>query len=383
MARMVPFPILPDTESTAERRLYEGFLEQLDEAYVVYHSVEWVLAGKNGPTQGETDFVIVHPEDGVLVLEVKGGRLTYDPGTKRWVQSSHSGTHPLDEDPFHQARDEMHSLVEILGAQPGWERWKPSYGYGVAFPDGRYEHDAHPAAPAAVVIDHDDLVRLAERVTAVMEYSHRPNRRFGAEGMDALSQALGFRVEIRTPLKLRFDEEERKIVELTEDQVYVLSFVMHRKRAAITGPAGSGKTMLAITLARRLAESGSRTLLTCFNERLGEFLATCVAGTPDIDVVHLHALCLELAKEACLEAPDEPEDGPGSPYFEHQMPELLERAARALGPRYDAIVVDEAQDFRGWWWPALLALHRGSRRRHALPVRRRQPEPLRRGAPTR
>ena len=30
VARMVPFPMLP-TESSAERRLYEGFLEQLDE----------------------------------------------------------------------------------------------------------------------------------------------------------------------------------------------------------------------------------------------------------------------------------------------------------------------------------------------------------------
>lgn len=355
---MVPFPILPDTESTAERRLYEGFLEQLDEVYVVYHGVEWVLAGKNGPIQGEADFVIAHPEHGVLVLEVKGGRLEYDPGTKSWMQSGHTGTHPLGEDPFHQAKDEMHSLVEILGAQQGWERWKPSYGFGVAFPDGRYEHDAHPAAPAAVVIDHDDLARLAERVAAIMRYWRHPSRRFGAEGMDALSQALGFRVEIRTPLRLRFDEEDRKIVELTDDQIYVLSFVMNRKRATIIGPAGSGKTMLAIALARRLAEGGSRTLLTCFNKRLGEYLATCVASVPKIDVVHFHGLCMKLAKEAGLEVPDGPETEPGSPYFERQLPELLESAARALGPRYDAIVVDEAQDFREWWWPALFALHK-------------------------
>src|SRR6266545_3180088 len=107
MARMVPFPMLP-TVSSAERRLYEGFLEQLDEQYVVYHSVDWVLASPTPggpPIQGESDFLIAHPIDGLLVLEVKGGDLTYDPTTRRWAQTGGSGRHFLDEDPFHQARD--------------------------------------------------------------------------------------------------------------------------------------------------------------------------------------------------------------------------------------------------------------------------------------
>ena len=142
MARMVPFPMLPTT-SSAERRLYEGFLEQLDDAYTVYHSVDWVLARNE---QGEADFVVVHPEDGLLVLEAKGGSLAYDPSTRRWTQHGRSGKHDLVEDPFHQARDEMHSLVRILEAQPGWEEWKPSYGYGLAMPDAIYERDA-PRAP--------------------------------------------------------------------------------------------------------------------------------------------------------------------------------------------------------------------------------------------
>jgi hypothetical protein len=355
MARMVPFPMLP-TESAAERRLYEGFLEQLDDAYVVYHSVDWVLAGRTGPIQGEADFVVAHPEDGVLVLEAKGGSLSFDPRTKKWSQSGRSGIHVLDEDPFHQARDEMHSLIEILSAQPGWERWKPSYGYGVAFPDGRYEKSAHPAAPADVVIDRDDPHRLAARVREVMRFWHREGRRFGAEGMDALATALGFRVEVRTPLKVRFDEEDRKIVELTNDQAWILGFVAHRRRAAITGPAGSGKTLLAIQLSKRLASAGHRTLLTCFNRRLADYLRASTVAIGGLDVVHFHELCVRTALEAGLPLP-KATDEPGSPYFEHDLPGLLDQAARKLGPRYDAMVVDEAQDFREWWWPALLALH--------------------------
>ncbi len=356
MARMVPFPMLP-TESSAERRLYEGFLEQLDDAYVVYHSVDWVLAGANEPNQGEADFVVAHPEAGVLVLEAKGGGLSYDPATKRWSQSGHGGSHLLDEDPFHQAKDEMHSLVAILEAQPGWGRWRPSYGFGLAFPDGWYEHDAHPGAPAAVVIDRDDMERLAHRVAEIMRYWRRDGRRFGAEGMDALALALGYRVEVRAPLKLEFDEEDKKIVELTQDQAWILAFVTHRKRAAVTGPAGCGKTLLAVEIAKRLAFSGRPTLLTCFNKGLAKYLRQCTEGAANLDVAHFHELCVRTAREAGLQLTEATTE-PGSPYFEHRLPELLEQAARELGPRYDAMVVDEAQDFREWWWPALLALHR-------------------------
>src|SRR6266540_1834878 len=210
MARMVPFPMLP-TVSSAERRLYEGFLEQLGEEYVVYHSVDWVLASPTPggpPIQGESDFLIAHPVYGLLVLEVKGGDLTYDPTTRRWAQTGGSGRHFLDEDPFHQARDEMHSLIEILSHQPGWERWRPSYGYGVAFPDGVLERDAHPAARAAWAIDRDDMDRLDARVREIMRAWRHPGRRFGEEGMKALEHALGFRMEVQSPLQLRFDQED-------------------------------------------------------------------------------------------------------------------------------------------------------------------------------
>lgn len=352
---MVPFPMLP-SESSAERRLFEGFLAQLDDEYVVYHSVDWVQQGPRGPKQGEADFVLAHPENGVLVLEVKGGGLRYDPATRRWTQIGRSGGHVLDEDPFHQARDEMHSLAQILQARPGWERWKPSYGYGVAFPDGRYDTDAHPGAPAAVVIDRNDLGRLSERVREVMGHWRREGRRFGQPGMDELAAALGFRVEIRTSLGLRFDEEDKRIVELSNEQGWVRSMLLRLKRAGVVGPAGSGKTLLALEVAKRLAAQGQRTLLTCFNRRLAEHLEASTAGTSKLHVRHFHRLCHETAVEAGLEVRDviPTED---TAYFDHELPGLLEQAARALGPRFDAMVVDEAQDFREWWWPALLALH--------------------------
>ena len=360
MARMVPFPMLP-TESSAERRLYEGFLEQLDDSYVVYHSVDWVMAPRadrplEQPEQGEADFVIAHPQDGVLALEAKGGSVRYDPVPGRWIQSGHSGSHPLQKDPFEQAEGEIRSLVRIIELRGGYERWRPSFGHGVALPDQTYDRAAYEEAPAEIVIDRDDMDRLAERVREVMAFWKRPGGTFGTEGMEALALALGYRVEVRTPLRIDFDEEDKKIVELTDEQAWILSYVLHRRRAAVTGPAGGGKTLLAIDVAAHLAEGGSRTLLTCVHERLAEYLRGSTAGTPDLTVASLPELSTKVANEAGLTVPHfDPEDGD---FLERTLPDLLEAAARKLGPRFDAIVVDEAEDFHGSWWPALLALHK-------------------------
>jgi len=353
---MVPFPMLP-TASSAERRLYEAFLDQLDDAYVVYHSVDWNLADPGGTrVQGEADFVIAHPQHGILAVEAKGGRVAYEPETRRWRQIGRSGEHPLD-DPFHQAQSEMRSLMEILEAQPGYERWRPTFGYAVALPDGTYDREAHPGAPVDIVIDGRHLEALEDRVRRIFDHWRRPGRRFGAEGMEALSTALGHRVEIRTPLKLQFDEDDRKVVELTDDQMWTLAWISHLPRAAVTGPAGCGKTLLAVALARKFGNGGNRTLLTCFNRALAADLRDRTEGTLHLDVMHFHGLCWRVAEEAGLELPEHEEVTEGSDLFEDRLPNLLEEAARKLGPRYEVIVVDEAQDFREHWWPALLAMH--------------------------
>ena len=68
------------------------------------------------------------------------------------------------------------------------------------------------------------LDRLEARVIEVMRHCPCAGRRFGAEGMDALAQALGFRVEIRAPAR-RSTRRNRKIVRATEQQAWVRAFV--------------------------------------------------------------------------------------------------------------------------------------------------------------
>ena len=82
MARMYPALFDRDIQSSAERRLFEAFARELDDEWVVLHHVKWIGNDEFGrPHDGEADFAVAHPYLGVLVLEVKGGRIRFDETT--------------------------------------------------------------------------------------------------------------------------------------------------------------------------------------------------------------------------------------------------------------------------------------------------------------
>ena len=76
MAQMFPNQLAADVTSPAERTLYDHFRDDLDDEYVVFHQVNWqVLDHSRRPRDGEADFIIAHPERGIIILEVKGSRV--------------------------------------------------------------------------------------------------------------------------------------------------------------------------------------------------------------------------------------------------------------------------------------------------------------------
>jgi hypothetical protein len=114
MAKMFPDKLRSDIKSDAEKRLYQALKEQLSDQFIVFHSVSWQVQNlNNGARDGETDFVIVCPNLGILILEVKGGTIRYDGEADRW----YSNHHPI-KDPFKQACESKHSLLSLLKEKP-------------------------------------------------------------------------------------------------------------------------------------------------------------------------------------------------------------------------------------------------------------------------
>ena len=358
---MYPNQLDPDTKSDAERLLYQAFDEKLDNSYTVFHSVAWQsLDGEGRPRDGEADFVIVHPTRGILVIEAKGGTIRHNPRTGHWISTSRDGrTHDI-KDPFAQARYSKYTLQDqlqvILHLPP---QRRINIGHAVAFPDVVVgDLSLGPDKPRQVILDATDLANPSSWIGGALAYwrgqASQRETAPGEEVVQALMDTLGRAWELRPAMWGDFVQEREQLIRLTEQQYMVLDVLNRQRRAAISGCAGSGKTMLAVEKATRLARQGFRVLLTCFNKHLAADLRAQLKPLPGLDIVNFHALCHDLAQRAGMLPVKKDNDT----FFNQQLPEALMDAADVLNVHYDAIVVDEGQDFRDGWWIPLQTLLR-------------------------
>ena len=141
-----------------------------------------------------------------------------------------------------------------------------------------------------------------------------------------LRDLLAPELEIQVRLADSLREDDRALVRLTRDQSLLLAHMSENPFMAISGCAGSGKTMLAVEHAHRLAEDGNSVLFLCFNKALGAWLNANHAH-PNIEFTHFHRLCFRLAKKHGIALPEYPEGAAPAEFFDRRA---SRRARRAL-----------------------------------------------------
>ena len=359
--RKLPPDILSNPLRSAEIEVYNRLREVLDDGWSVFYSSPWLgLSTAGEEIDGECDFVIAHARHGMMCVEVKGGKVSWDPREGQWYSRDRYGITHRIKDPVAQARSSKHQLLKKLKDQPGLgDRWL-CVRHGVIFPGcATPPRDMGADRPLFLFCFYQQFVAdlsgwVQSRFAAAEEHSDREHP-LGLDGMKALETLLAGPLTLRTPLAQIVRAEDRELQFLTQQQYHLLTFIDSIDRVCIQGGAGTGKTVLAAHLASSLAAKGLQTLLVCYNEPLAARLAAEHTEDSNLLVCSFHSLCMKSLAAAGVSL-EEPDTG-REKFFEVTLPDAVVGVSDAADVRrFDTIIVDEGQDFRELWWVALESL---------------------------
>jgi len=366
MARIMPDVNLDDVEHGSERDLLRAFQAGLSDDYWVLHSFPWLQPDRDAPDapvrEGEADFLLLHPQRGVMVIEAKGGEIVLR--DRVWRRRTEKGLEPI-KDPVKQARRSLYALRDRVRALAGEEAAAAPFASAVAFPHSVFKDEPPADLPVDSIFTFDDLKAIGPAVERAYGVVTAGGRALSGSTFEKLKRALAPEFRVYEPLKLTVDATTDALSRLTRQQLDVLNTFGDTPRAVVRGVAGSGKTLLAVARARAFAADGRQVLFTCYNTELAEWVRELVADDHPvagaIKVANFHRLASDLCRRAGIEF--QPASGrEAEAWWDETAPDLLVQASMTLegkaaeGALFDAVVVDEAQDFHPSWWDALAYL---------------------------
>jgi hypothetical protein len=366
---------LPSRASRGEERTF-ALLKKLPDDYLVYY--------EPNIDNRHPDFIVIAPDLGVIIIEVKGWHLDdIIQGNHQEITINENYRERQEIHPLEQARNYMWRLARACEKSPNRSL--------LLRKDGPHKNKFFfPFCHFAVLsnITRDNILRRKEQ--NVSEIFKSDNTLFRDE-LVALENASAD--DIRNVL-MRFFDPFWPITPFSQEQVDVLRSIIHpeiilsytssknliagdrekcydlvvldRKQEnnarkigeghrIIYGVAGSGKTVLLVARAKWLHERNpdARILLLCYNVVLSVYLKHVLEDYPRIDVFHFdgwvkhNGIPSRNVKDPATGLVDE-DVSLGNRLLEH----LRNHAGDSR--KYDAILVDEAQDFPPIWFSCIL-----------------------------
>ena len=309
MARMIP-DVEPSTiEHGSERPVYEALRDQLPSEFTVLHSYPWLRRSGRAKAleEGEADFVLLHRQLGLLVLEVKGGKqIWYE--ERQWFRWTNEGPKKI-KDPFLQAQRSMHELVDFVNKRSRGELSDGDfvYGHAVVFPQMDFEGPLPHHADRATLISQRETRQMESAIRgAFRSWARSASPELSGSRFKSLRQALLPKFNLVRRVGPEVDDTNKGLMELTEEQAETVEGLYQNGRVLVKGVAGSGKTSLAMIRAVTLARAGKRTLFVCYNKALASWLRRQVRDDPEnsgclsqLTINHFHGLVKDVAVAAC------------------------------------------------------------------------------------
>ena len=358
MAIMIPSVISPEVKSNAERKIFEWFQNAPGtDKWIVLHSLG--ISTHNKVIYGETDFLVLAPQLGLFALEVKGGRVRRENGMWQFT-NKYGKTNSKSRGPFEQARDGIFSIVEAVKKRVDSEHHHVGnlmFGYGVMFPDIEFNVSGIEEEQWQVFDSRDGqdvkrfIKRLADGAKRKWEEHYGPanTSKFpDAADVRYLASVLRGDFDCAVSMSMQFKNANEALVALTKEQYRCLDQLDDNPRCLIRGPAGTGKTLLALEEVKKSVARGEKVALFCFNANLADWLGAYFLNLPEMlrpsYVGTFHKFLTQVARDGNL-LPAFPRDpDKQQQYYQQELPEAAALSLLENGAQFDKIVLDEAQD---------------------------------------
>lgn len=371
MPEMIP-PEISDDAPMSEKIIFEN-LKSAPHArnWVVFHS-QCVKNPKSLARPREIDFVILNADNcSIICIEAKGGGYEIDEG--RWYRLPQRVE---VQPPPQQSRSAMFALKDEFDSHFAANSLL-SLGCAVAFTDGQFPKGVR-LPQEALIIDRyvardanklgnmlkDYATELPPQSVRTLLSTNPEKSREALESLDQLRTTLEGSGEVIEPDKIDASElttYRALLLRLTTNQLNSLKLTEQNHRCVIDGAAGTGKTVLAMELAKQRCDEGEIVALLCSNRNLserfdawaGNFWGAIVAGTPATlplrafseDSVFADPTFAEKHQRRLENSPNL-EGSLKSGYLDDQWEQFVEDTVENLSKKgiFDYLIVDEAQN---------------------------------------
>ena len=347
--------------NNSERISFNALKKIKDPHITIYHSRNYLYRNFHDTfSDGEiADFLIIHPQKGIIFLESKNGTISYDKDEGQWYQNDVA----LSKDPIKQAMEHKKKFLRKIKIETNIDINIPTI-HAVLFPSTpkpetlikEFRSDIKPE----MMLWREEFNNLEQSINKV--FSLQKTKKFLSKNDLKKLHTLMMGQDLKNPLGaiLKAKEEDQNIT-LSEDQESIMSnmYCAGNNKIAVKGLAGTGKTILLAKRAVDQVNKGKKTLILTKTKALNKFLKLLTNVTDSkLEIYSVDYWVKNLCKkfnEAYVSAKDSKNEYTNfRKYFDDYLPnKCLDIFTKYPKDKYDLILVDESQDFHKNWYTAL------------------------------
>lgn len=339
--RMIPHYENPDVQiqgagQTGERELYRALKQYLPDTWTVFYNLKFRV----GRDDSQIDFLVVVPNKGIINLECKGFGYSYKEGAFYLKQD---GIETPVNSPFDRGDRAIHNMHAYFSELIAYKNIG-AYCYLVVFAcDDTFKGKLPGGNPFITKSDLPDIQRHIESTLANYSQSfHEFHSNIERQIIEHWSQEI--QSESRPDMTLdiqKSDETLEGLLKFSYSQAVVCQKIKANQFTLINGGPGTGKTLIALHVAKDYASKGKRVLYVCFNSLLACHLKQNVGDVTNLTICNFHKLDTKLCEKSLRIK------GVGTNGIDWLGTDknFLEKIQLPERDRFDVILVDEAQDF--------------------------------------